>query len=286
MNDDIIRHERFDLYNQSGNRIHGDIRYKSTLNEKPVVVICHSFMAFKDWGFFPFVAKRFAEWGFVSVIFNFSGNGVKGDEDRITGFDSFEKNTFLLEVDDLKTVIDSIWNGEIGGGVIDRSNIILLGHSRGGGVAILEASNDERVKALVSWSTIGTFFRWTEHQKKIWRANGFLPLAKDTTASPLRLGIDLLLELEHKKDELDLLGAAAKIKIPWLLIHGKTDKTVPASEAGMLFSAAGNTKTELLLLDHVGHLYNAATKEEDDYKTIEMVFQKTKDWLQKNQMKG
>jgi pimeloyl-ACP methyl ester carboxylesterase len=286
MNEYLIRREHLDLYNRSGNRIHGDIRYKPTLNEKPVIVICHSFMAFKDWGFFPFIAERFAECGYVSVIFNFSGNGVKGDDHRITDFNSFEKNTFLLELNDLKTVIDSIWNGEIGGGVIDRSNIILLGHSRGGGVAILEASNDERVKALVSWSTIGTFFRWTEHQKKVWRANGFLPLAKDTTASPLRLGTDLLHEIENEKEKLDLLSAAARIKIPWLLIHGKTDKTVPASEAEMLFDAAVNTKAELFLLDHIGHLYNAASKEEDDYKTLEMVFQKTKDWLQKNQMKG
>ncbi|MBI5475729.1 MAG: prolyl oligopeptidase family serine peptidase [Ignavibacteriales bacterium] len=286
MNDHLIRCEHFDLYNLSGNRIHGDIRYKPTLNEKPVIVICHSFMAFKDWGFFPFIAERFAECGYVSIIFNFSGNGVKGDDDRITDFKSFEKNTFLLEVNDLKTVIDSIWNGEIGAGVIDRSNIILLGHSRGGGVAIIEASNDERVKALISWSTIGTFFRWTEHQKKVWRANGFLPLAKDTAASPLRLGTNLLYEIENEKEKLDLLSTAARIKIPWLLIHGKTDKTVPASEAEMLFDAAVNTKTELFLLDHVGHLYNAATIEEDNYKTIEMVFQKTKDWLQKNKMKG
>ncbi|MBI5020293.1 MAG: alpha/beta fold hydrolase [Ignavibacteriales bacterium] len=281
MNEYSIRLEHFDIYNQGGNRIHGDIRYAPTLKEMPVIVICHSFMAFKDWGFFPFVATRFAECGYVTVIFNFSGNGVEGDNDRITNFDSFEKNTFLKEVEDLKTVIDSIWNGEIGAGIIDRSNIILLGHSRGGGVAILEAARDDRVKAMVSWSTIGTFIRWTEHQKKVWREYGFFPLAKNTTASPLRLGTDLLHEIENEKVQLDLLSAAARIKTPWLLIHGKTDKTVSVKETEMLLTAAVNSKAELLLLDHVGHLYDAATKEEDDYKTIEMVFQKTKDWLQK-----
>ena len=82
MKETSFHHEHFNLYNQSGNRIHGDIRYKSTLKEKPVVVICHSFMALKDWGFFPVIGEWFAKSGFIALTFNYSHDGVEGDNDR------------------------------------------------------------------------------------------------------------------------------------------------------------------------------------------------------------
>jgi len=275
-------HEYFDLYNLSGNPIHGDIRYIRSLQEKPVIIICHSFMAFKDWGFFPIVAQRFAEAGFVTMTFNFSMNGVKGDNDRITEFDLFERNTFSQEVQDVGTVVDAVWNGQIGAGVIDRSKIILLGHSRGGAVAILQASNDGRIKAVVSWSAIGTFERWTIHQKSLWRKLGYLPLAKDSTASPLRLGIDLLNDFETNHAKLDLEIAADRIRVPWLIVHGKTDVTVLYHEAENLYKASNKSTTELMLLDKVGHLYNASTKDEDNYQTLDIIFDKTLNWIHSN----
>lgn len=266
--------------------IHGELKYGRALRERPVIIICHSFMAFKDWGFFPYLSSRFAEAGFASVIFNFSHNGVIGDGDRIKDFERFEKNSFLREVGDLKCVIDALWKGELGGGIVDRSDITLLGHSRGGGISILTASEDDRVKLLVSWSTIGTFFRWTVRQRKSWRDLGFLPLAKDPGASPLRLGTGLLREIEELREKLDLKLAASKIKIPWLLVHGSEDLTVPAKEAIGLVASARGVSPKMILLERVGHLYNASSASEDNYATLDMIIEKTIDWIKENKMKG
>ena len=204
---------------------------------------------------------------------------MRGDGDRITEFKKFEHNTFSKELDNLRVVVDAVWSGQVGGGIVARSKIIMLGHSRGGGIALLHASVDARVKGLITWSTIDTFDCWTQHQKEKWKSSGYLPLAKDSTISPLRLGIDLLNDLESNREKLDLKTAASRIQIPWLLLHGKTDVTVPPHESENLFAAANKSLADLILLDHVGHLYNAATREEDNYRTINRVIDLTLNWI-------
>jgi alpha-beta hydrolase superfamily lysophospholipase len=279
MTENGIIHEYLTLYNEMGESIRGDLRFRRTLEEKPIIIVCHSFMAFKDWGFFPFVAESLANAGYIALSFNFSHDGVRGDGDRITEFEKFERNTFSKELDDLRVVVDAVWSGQVGGGIVARSKIIMLGHSRGGAIAILHTSVDARVKGLITWSTIDTFDRWTQHQKEKWKNLGYLPLAKDSSVSPLRLGIDLLNDLESNRVKLDLKTAASRIQIPWLLLHGKTDVTVPPHESENLFAAANKSLADLILLDHVGHLYNAATRDEDNYRTINRVIDLTLNWI-------
>ena len=52
-----------------------DIYYTGKKKEKPVVIFCHGYKGFKDWGAWHLVAEAFAETGFCFVKFNFSHNG-------------------------------------------------------------------------------------------------------------------------------------------------------------------------------------------------------------------
>ncbi len=278
--------ERVDLLNSSGECIRGDLR--SGRGGNPVVIVCHSFMAFKDWGFFPYIGEKLAQAGFVSFVFNFSHNGVEGDNARITDFGKFEKNTFTKELEDLRTVVDAFATGLIPSGKQmprdggpEPGKIILLGHSRGGGLAIVHAATDRRVSALVTLSAIATFDRWTVHQKENWRRLGWYPLSRDTTASPLRLGIDVLRDLENHRDRLNVEKSAASVNIPWLILHGKADLTVQPREAVQLYAAANRTTTELVLLDRVGHLYKADIPERDNYATLDETLEIIIHWLHK-----
>lgn len=274
-----MKSEFFDIYNDSGDRIRGELTHPETLRELPVVIICHSFLAFKDWGFFPYVAESFVKNGYIALRFNFSHNGVVGDGNRIIEFDRFRENTYSKELEDLRGVIDAVWEGRVGGGIIDRAKIILLGHSRGGGISIIQASEDARVKVLISWSAIGKFDRWTEHQKKIWRERGYLPLSKDSDVSPLRHGIELLNDLEQNYKKFDLQKAAARISIPWLILHGSADVIVPPDEVKKLKWSSQSNPTELKLIEGVGHLYNADNRKKDNYKTLNMIIDITINWL-------
>jgi len=263
----------FELFNTSGEPIRGDMRFQSGRVARPAVVICHSFMAFKNWGWFPYVAERLAQAGFVSVSFNFSRSGVNEPPDRITDFDAFASNTISHELEDLEVVLKAIVRGEIGKYLIDPGRIALLGHSRGAAIALLAAAGSENVSVLVSWSSVATFDRWTEHQKTQWRKAGFLPLSKDSAISPL------LNDIEGNRGTLDLVGAAARVRVPWLIVHGSEDLIVRFSEAEQLFAASDQSKTTLIPLKKVGHLYGGPEVTPDS--AIHRVLDETIQWLKR-----
>jgi dienelactone hydrolase len=267
------------IRNESGEPIGCDIRYDPGAGPRPVVVICHSFMSFKEWGFFPHTALRIAEEGFTTVSFNFSRSGVPPGADRITDFDAFASNSFTKEIGDLASVVRAVREGGLCGAEGDPRKIALLGHSRGGGVAVAVASGDPGLAAIVTWSAISTFDRWTAHQKESWRKEGFLPLSGPAVGGPLRLGRETLHDLDHTLGEIDPLLRAPYITVPWLILHGKADVTVAPGEAEALAAASGSGKTRLLLLDAVGHLYNARSADEDHYMTLNHVISLTVEWL-------
>jgi len=259
--------------------IHGELRHLEGGKRLPVVIVCHSFMAFRAWGFFPQVGRELARAGCAALTFDFSLNGVANGGQRITEFSAFERNTFSQELSDLGTLLDALERGELGSDLVDPTRIALLGHSRGGGIGLLRASIDPRVRALVTWSAIASLDRWTAHQKERWRSTGYLPLSRDPAVSPLRLGIGLLNDLEANRTEFDLLLAASRMHVPWLLVHGEADVTVPPKEARELYDAAPRASTQLELLPAVGHLYNASTSTEDDYRTLNQLLAVTSHWL-------
>ena len=252
--------------------IFGEVRSPGAGERFPVVIVCHSFMAFKEWGFFPHTGRKLADAGFSSITFNFSLNGA-GPGARITDRDAFERNTIAQERSDLGRVIDAVARGELPS--VDRGRIALLGHSRGAGIALMAAAGDNRIGALVTWAPIATFDRWTQHQKEEWRRKGYHPMAKDPVA--LRLGRGLLDGIEGDPELLDLTHSAGRIGIPWLIIHGRADVTVHPAEAERLHAASRGS--ELVLLEGTGHLFRGATYAEDGYRMLDGIIERTTTWL-------
>jgi len=158
-------------------------------------------------------------------------------------------------------------------GAIDPRRIVYLGHSRGGGIAITCAAAERRISGLVTWSSISTFDRWTAHQKALWKSSGSLPLARDTAASPLRMGSGFLEDLERNPGR-SPAAAAPFVGAPWLILHGGADVTVSPREAEVLYGAADRARTDLVLLDGVGHLYHDAT--------LDRVIDTTIHWLRRH----
>ena len=272
----------FAILNGSGDYIQGNVRYCDDGRMKPVIIICHSFMAFKEWGFFPYVAAELASRGFVSVVFNFSHNGVAAADVKITDFVKFSDNTFSKELLDVDALINAVIERKIANGIGDGNRIGLLGHSRGGGIAIIQSASDSRIRALVTWSAVAYFDRWTSHQKELWKRRGFLPLAADSHVSPLKLGLDLLEDVEQNQEKLNILNAASRVNVPWLVIHGSADITVKPHEAELLYAASGKPLTTLRVLEHVGHLYRASSPEEDHYATLNKILQSTGEWFSRH----
>ena len=97
------------------------------------------------------LAERLARAGLSAVTLNLSGSGVD-DSGEFVYPERFGHNTFSAELQDLRRVTDALAGGELG--VAPPSAVGLLGHSRGGGVAVLHTANDPRIKALATWAAI------------------------------------------------------------------------------------------------------------------------------------
>jgi dienelactone hydrolase len=232
-----------------------DVRAGGRASPRPAVVIVHGFKGFKDWGMFPPLAERLARAGMTAVSFNMSGSGVD-DAGDFTLPERFGRNTYSAELADLDRVLSALAAGELG--VPGPTGIGLVGHSRGGGIAILQAAGDERVQALVTWSAIATVDRWSEEAKAAWRRRGHVNIQNSRTGQVFPLRTDVLDDLEqHGEGSLNILKAAAAIGMPWLIVHGARDETVDLADAEALKAASGRDSTQLVVIAGAGHTFYA-----------------------------
>ena len=69
------------------------------------------------------------------------------------------------------------------------------------------------------------------------------------------LDVSLLDDFETNRDRLDIEKAAARIDIPWLVVHGGDDMTVRPDDAHRLVAASEHAS--LVLIEGAGHTFNA-----------------------------
>src|SRR5690554_1374664 len=114
-----------------------------------LVVFIHGYKGYKDWGAWNLVQSYFVN-GMAFCKFNMSHNGGTTDEPiDFPDLEAFSLNRYSYELADVKHVLD--WLSE----KVELTNkrVHLIGHSRGGGIAIL-AANDVRVSSVITWASI------------------------------------------------------------------------------------------------------------------------------------
>lgn len=225
---------------------------------KPLIIFCHGFKGFKDWGHFELIARTLADAGFVVTKFNFSFNGGTAEQPiDFPDLEAFGQNNISTELDDLGCVIDA-WiqpNAFVPDAEIDRESIYLIGHSRGGGSVILRAGEDERVTKLVSLAAVGRIGRmfkdpdFLEH----WKETGVVYIPNGRTMQQMPMYYQYYEDYMANQKRLDIPTAASRIDIPWLIIHGSNDTTVPLDHAESLHEA--NVGSELLVIENGDHTF-------------------------------
>lgn len=253
-----------------------DVRAGGRGSPRPAVILMHGYKGFKDWGMFPVFADRLARAGFSAVSFNVSGSGAD-DAGNFVYPERFGHNTFTAELADLTAVVGALSTGMLG--VAPPSSIGLVGHSRGGGVAVLEAAGDARIRALVTWAAIASIHRWSDEERRTWRADGKLDVVNSRTKQVLPLYLDALDEADRNPPALDIEAAAAGIDVPWLIVHGTKDEAVDLADAQALFTANGRLSTRLLVIDGAGHTFGAKHPFDHAERQIDSVFEATLTWL-------
>ena len=250
-----MTHERVETTPPHGDVIRADIRGPAGPRPRTAVLVAHGFKGFKDWGFFPHLSERLARAGHLVVSFNFSLNGTGPNLVDFTDLEAFGRNTLSREQEDLCWMVDCTLAGEWSGGRPPTA-VGLLGHSRGGGSSIVTAAVHAGVSALVTWAAVSTFHRWGEEHVRDWTKRGVTYIANARTGQQMPLYRTLWDDLRENADRLDVVAAAARVRVPWLIVHGEDDATVPAGEA-LRLAEAGPAAT-LEVIAGSGHTFEAA----------------------------
>lgn len=242
-----------------------DFRYQESNTKKPVIIFCHGFKGFKDFACFNLLADFFAMNGYLFLKFNFSHNGTTPEfPTDFVDLDAFSKNTFSIELDDLETVIDVILHSknEHFRDLIDDSDVSLIGHSRGGGIAILKAFEDTRIKKLITWASVNQFgYFWDEQVMTQWKLDGIRYEMNGRTKQKMPMLYNIYEDLEKNKTRLDIPFAIKNLRKPFLAIHGDKDETVRVEKAIQM--KEWNEAVTIKIIEGANHTFDGKHPWED-----------------------
>jgi dipeptidyl aminopeptidase/acylaminoacyl peptidase len=245
----------FELVGSGGAPIRGDVWLPDHVAARaPVVVGIHGFKGFRKWGFWPTIGASLNYAGFALVSFDMSHNGVGAGGLDFDEPDLFEANTWAREEEDLGVVLAALRSGRLPDpDRVDPSRLALLGHSRGGGLAVVRAADDARVRAVVTLAPIATTRRFDDATLAKARRDGFIPILNTRTLETLRFGAAAVVEQTTRAD-LHHIAAnyASRLAAPLLVVHGEADSAVDPREGRTLAAAAPRgTYVGIAGADHV-----------------------------------
>lgn len=216
-----------------------------------LVVIVHGFKGFKDWGFFPWLAEHLARHRHRLAVcrFNMSRSGIGENPETFERLDLFADDTYSTQIADLLTVVRHAQ------AAVPDVPTFLLGHSRGGGVALLAAGEVANLAGVVTWSAISRVDRWDEWTVREWRRRGYMNVENARTKQMMRMSPAILDDYDAHRDRLDVLAAASRLEVPILVVHGARDESVPLAEAHAI--AGSSRAASLCVLAKASHTYNA-----------------------------
>jgi dienelactone hydrolase len=237
----------FTLQSEEGLPIRGEL--DAADRPRALVIVVHGFKGFKDWGFFPWMAQRLMQHRLVVCRFNMSRSGIGDDPESFDRLDLFEHDTYSTQLRDLRVVVQYAQSQ------FPNLPTFLLGHSRGGGIALLGAQEVERLCGVVTWAPISRVDRWDDETKRTWRERGVMEVENARTKQIMRMSPVMLDDYEANASRLDILAAVSRLEVPLLVIHGGRDDSVPVEEGRLI--AARAPLGSIAVLDRASHTFNA-----------------------------
>lgn len=249
------------ILNRDGKKpILWDAFFHQNENRKPLVIFCHGYKGFKDWGAWDLVAKSFMEAEMFFVKFNFSHNG--GTMEHPIDFpdlEAFAENNYSKELDDLEDLIKYLESDENPyRSDIDPNNLILIGHSRGGGIVSIKASEDDSVSKLITWASVSDYGNrmGTDEDIQQWKKDGVKFVLNGRTKQQMPHHYQFYEDFIANEQRLNIKKAVTSLTIPHLIIHSTDDPSVSYKEALQLHS--WDSQSILVSIENSDHVFGAS----------------------------
>lgn len=231
-----------------------DLRFDNQIPNQPVVIFVHGFKGFKDWGHFPLVGEELVKAGFAFVSFNFSHDGTTLDQPTdFADLEAFGNNNYNKELFDTEQIIQGVSDGSLFPEIdLKRTQLFLLGHSRGGGIAITKAAENTLIKGLATWGSIADMKR-TQADLEAWKNERVVYIPNARTNQQMPMYYQFVEDYFAQKERYDLQKSCGKINVPSLFVHGTNDGTVPYSDAESLAKWCSSGKA--LIIENGDHTF-------------------------------
>jgi len=234
-----------------------DVFYNKNSTPKPILIFCHGYKGFKDWGAWDLMAEAFANAGFFFIKFNFSHNGGTVEQPiDFPDLEAFGNNNYTKELDDLETVINWISRTSKFENEVDLNQINLIGHSRAGGIVTIKAEEDQRVTKVVSLAGVCDFEKRTATSGDLeqWKKEGVKYVMNGRTKQQMPHFYQFYEDFIENEERLTIKRAVSNLKIPYLIIHGDKDTSVLIDEAHHLNE--WNLESQLEIIEGADHVFN------------------------------
>ncbi len=258
--------EAWSIPGADGEPILGDC-HRSDGEPVGVLLCCHGFKGYKDYGFFPRLAASAAKAGLIAHRFNFSHSGMTNRIETFERPDLFERDTWNRQVADLAAVSGAVARGELPGAGLPQA---WYGHSRGGVTCVLTAGRRAteggtsepgdggavEPTGIVAAAAPAGACNLDEDQKAMLRRAGRMASPSSRTGQVLHVGAGWLAEIEADPRRHDPLEMARATRCPVLLIYGTADATVPVAD-GRAYAEALGDRGRLVTIDGASHTFDA-----------------------------
>jgi len=255
----IVNSGNFIIGHNGSKPIVADVTYPKNIADLPVIIFCHGYKGYKDWGAWHLVAEQFSKVGFAFLKFNFSHNGGTFENPiDFPDLEAFSEDNFTKQLDDLQQVITFILGNKTPLPEIDPKKLYLIGHSRGGGITTIKAAENPHIKKLVTWASVSDYKSRLPQGEKLdaWKRDGVYYVKNGRTKQEMPHKIQFYEDFEKNSERLDILTQAKRIAQPTLILHGEKDETVSTADAHRLHEAIKNSK--LKFIENAGHTFNTA----------------------------
>lgn len=264
-----------------------DVYKAVSKSPRPAILLLHGFKGFRQWGFLPEAARRFADGGFHVIAIDLSGNGMRGTDDQVIDTDAFRNQTISADIHDVTQVLTWMLAHANDASVLDGQwdgSVHLVGHSRGGALSLIiarqlvESPTKICLHRIVLWNSIGTLVRWTPRQRAVWESDQQITVENARTGQKLAMGFQYVTDIERNETTFDLAAATTCLANRVVFIHAEQDVTASLKEITPLVSITGRSDA-LVVIPNTGHTFGIQHPFQGATKAFEDVMNATLQWL-------